>query len=269
MKKVKAHSTQEDIEQGRITPQHKLGNETADHWAGEGALINEAPWQLRSRVKQLDSVAWLVQDRIAHIVQTQLEPSVKPPKEDVSRPPVYTLGDQITDMGHTRYQVDETTEACWACGQSWHKGQRQLIVSHGRCPGPSIWGDMPQNPECPFTVPEGTRITFRGVDVHPTHRLRWNRGIIYCAKCGSYGIKRIAKLADPCLLKPAPTSVAVLKRLRSGLPPTPYAKFPLEASAIPGMTPGNEGRGIPEPTATPPVSHPASASGLDGPRATE
>ena len=92
--------------------------------------------------------------------------------------------------------------------------------------------ELPADPECPHVVPRGTRITSRGVEVHPSHRLRWNRGILYCVKCGSYGVKRVAKLADPCLMKPA-TSEAVLKRLRSGKTPTPSTKFPVAENAIP------------------------------------
>ena len=42
-----------------------------------------------------------------------------------------------------------------------------------------------QDPQCPLVVPRCTKIIFRGVEVHPSHRLRWNRGIIYCAKCGA------------------------------------------------------------------------------------
>ncbi len=60
--------------------------------------------------------------------------------------------------------------------------------------------------------------------VHRSHQLRWSVGISWCEKCGYYMSRLPRALRQPCA--GAPRSAAarnVLRRLRSGLPPTTAA----------------------------------------------
>ncbi len=60
--------------------------------------------------------------------------------------------------------------------------------------------------------------------VHRSHHLRWSMGVTWCETCGSYMSRLPRALRHPCA--GAPRSIAarnVLRRLRSGLPPTTAA----------------------------------------------
>ena len=68
---------------------------------------------------------------------------------------------------------------------------------------------------------------FKGAIVDGTHKLGFNRGILYCMSCGYYAINKVGKLAESCLLKPAnATEACMLKRMNKGSTPTRRIAFP-------------------------------------------
>ena len=67
IRKVKAHTTQEDVEAGRISAEDKKGNEAADHNAGLGAKLHEPTFAQRREVMWADIYSWLVQTRLLAI----------------------------------------------------------------------------------------------------------------------------------------------------------------------------------------------------------
>ena len=90
-------------------------------------------------------------------------------------------------------------------------------------------GARPQNVDLnrPWVLPLGTQLVYQGSVVHLSHHLAWQRGILYCLRCGYLCHKKVDKLALPCVLKPPTTKQAgVLKRLKAGMSPTPGKDFP-------------------------------------------
>ena len=57
--------------------------------------------------------------------------------------------------------------------------------------------------------------------VHPSHRMMQWAGVLYCAKCGCWGVSRIVLLAKPCRQTPSCAGVAALKRIHNFKAPTP------------------------------------------------
>ena len=57
--------------------------------------------------------------------------------------------------------------------------------------------------------------------LHISHNLSYIRGIVYCRTCGCYtSSQRVAKLAEPCRMKPrSATGAWQLRRMKDGLHP--------------------------------------------------
>ena len=106
--KIKAHATEEMLEQGVVSPEHAHGNELADHWAGKGAEINEPDNGTLLINKELDTYAWLIQARIIAVCQEFLEQGEI--NEEEEKPPPAArpnLNDFITNLGHEVIQIDK------------------------------------------------------------------------------------------------------------------------------------------------------------------
>ncbi len=69
------------------------------------------------------------------------------------------------------------------------------------------------------------------MSVHDTHSLRWSSGVTWCEACGGYMSRLPRSLKNPCPRNPPSASARnVLRRLRSGLPPT-TASYLAQAAA--------------------------------------
>jgi len=201
--KVKAHATEEMLEEGIVTQEHAQGNALADHWAGKGADINEPENGTQLIVKKLDTYAWLIKSRIIAVCQEFLEK--REDKDEEERPPPLPrpcLNDFISDLGHEVIQVDRWNYECGRCGQSWRAGTKGTFIQKGECPGPLIWGKALPNRDLPIAPPYGSEITLKGTTIHPSHHLAWRAGYIVCFLCGAYATDRVENLAEKCVLKP-------------------------------------------------------------------
>jgi hypothetical protein len=230
--KVKAHTDDEDIANGRITRYDQIGNDIADHYALHGALINEAPETVTNIINMIDATAWTIQNRLIAICQNYLEHDPHEPKN--AR--IYK-GSHIDkriegEFGHAICIDPKNPKhlSCGACGQTWTT-KNKIKMLH-ECPGASIWGKPPDNPDAPWLPARDQPIIHNGKVLDKSHKLAWIRGILYCNKCGTYTRNRVCGLAKPCRMKCTAASQRVLKDINNGLCPS-KSIWPLPEGAMP------------------------------------
>ena len=217
--KIKAHSSSADVLAGNIQEKHRAGNELADHWAKEGAKVNEMKDKAYDNIKQHDAHTWMIQSRLISVVTNCLK-SEKHTKAE-KRPRSGGMDDQIKALGHS-IQPHTDGYKCDLCGQTWTKRTRAGLLAKGQCPGPGIWGEIQgEGPNRPHQVPRGEVIMYHGAKLHSVHKLAWYRGIVYCNNCGAYGHNRFVGLISPNCVKGPLGSDAhrCLKSIRGGRHP--------------------------------------------------
>ena len=69
--------------------------------------------------------------------------------------------------------------------------------------------------------------------LHPTHRMHYKRGVVWCWGCGAYGTAVVRHLAEPCEGEPTRGASYFLNRLRDGETPRPELDWPLGAGVGP------------------------------------
>ena len=104
---------------------------------------------------------------------------------------------------------------CGICGATWAKHNRRALLKLGPCPGSNIWAEaLPPRLDAPWIYPRASRqpVCWRGGIIHITHALQYDRGCVYCNKCGARSARHFAPaLGAPCLMRP--TSDRVARRL--------------------------------------------------------
>ena len=140
------------------------------------------------------------------------------------------LDARILELGHE--PISTTGQGCMMfcarCGVQWSKRHRSGVINFGPCLGSSPWTQLPPSYMAPWRCPPCTTIMFHGRCVHPTHSLVYYRGVLYCNHCGYYSSgARVAHLADACVLKPLPSQLRLLKRMRQGIYPLASSDWPL------------------------------------------
>ena len=111
----------------------------------------------------------------------------------------------------------------------------QMMVHKGFCPGLSIWSVVDRQMERPISMKPAVGLIYNGHPIHYTHRLKWYRGVLYCAKCGAYSITRVRKLRNVCLLKPHPTMRRVLNNFKDGVFLFPGGDWPMPEGTLPAQ----------------------------------
>jgi len=201
--KVKAHTTHDDVISGKISKYDQDGNGIADNWAGKGADINQIPDAKYDEINWIDATVWLVQSRIIAICQEFLvhEKVVKDVKIPF-RNNTYDI--QIARLGHEIIAGhNKRNHKCGRCGQSWNDLTKKGFINCGTCPGPQIWGNLPNNyMDGPNKIPIGSSLIWAGRKIDKSHRLAYHRGIIYCVSCGHFSHTRVEALGAKCKLKP-------------------------------------------------------------------
>ena len=132
----------------------------------------------------------------------------------------------IKQQGHHPIRNDGGGYLCSLCGQSWTPKTAATVIQAGQCPGDILWSTSDARCDRPIRVKEATGMIFRGVAIHPSHLLRWKRGVLYCARCGSYSARRVRGLRDVCIGKPTTSKRYGLRRILSGKTPAPGMKWP-------------------------------------------
>ena len=91
---------------------------------------------------------------------------------------------------------------------------------------------------------------------HPSHTLATARGIVWCWKCGHVAKSKPRGLVQPCTT-PTPHGAATITRIRRGLPPYNFARWPGDAPyrrLVGAQTQDIWGTSTQEPKARPPGS---------------
>ena len=91
-----------------------------------------------------------------------------------------------------------------------------MMGQRGLCPGLSIWSVVDRQMARPIAMQPAVGLIYNGHPIHYTHRLKWHRGMLYCARCGAYSITRVRKLRRECLLKPHPANRRALNDIKMG-----------------------------------------------------
>jgi hypothetical protein len=230
IQKVKAHTDEDDIAQGRISKFDRVGNDIADHWAGHGAMLHQLSEQAINILNTIDATAWSIQRRLIAICQEYLTHDKYVKKE--RKAPSSPLDNDITNHGHAIDASHPSIICCSACGQTWKKATKRSMLHP--CPGPAIWGLPPITPQAPWR-PCPT-ITHLGKKLHHTHRLAWKRGVFYCVNCGGYSINRVGALVKECRMKCSARNSQALTDINNDICPSHIGHWPRPADATPPST---------------------------------
>ena len=183
------------MNEGKIAYITRQGNSYADSWAEEAAKLNQVPAIEKNRPAWIDSTAWLIQSRIIAVAQHYLEK--RQPKEPKGPRALRDPNTTLELLGHIPCP-DEARKDWWycsLCSARWANAQRRHMGKMGRCPGPRNWETPPQPSQQPWRLRHGARLVHNGKEVHASHALRWQRGIIYCNLCGAYSNYRMVNLS--------------------------------------------------------------------------
>ena len=156
-----------DIAQGNITIEQSAGNSLADTWAGYGAELEQYPEEDRDWNNNIDGTAWLIQSRIVAVCTLFLEKAIKDPHTPKSRPNKDTH--KLETLGHIPSSDEQGWRKCYLCGQRWSNHARLRMEKLGQCPGPNVWGRVPDAPSLTWRAPTRSK---RGMEmtVHPLAR---------------------------------------------------------------------------------------------------
>ena len=75
---------------------------------------------------------------------------------------------------------------------------------------------------------QGHRQFVCGTVLHPTHPIRWHRGLAFCATCGYVAGHRARRLVDPCPGLPSPQGMQNMNRLIRGVLPHGTPSWPID-----------------------------------------
>ena len=225
--KVKGHITSEMIDRGEWQKHHKEGNDRADYYADLGATLNAVSRHDVKVTELQDARAWLMQERLLAIVRNRIMLNPTPKRnvlydQDVIAHVRDNLDNQLERQEHRLIHFGHKT-LCGCCQQVWHRQSRREILAEGPCPGPELaWGSgLNINPDIPSRLEVGAYPRYGRRPLHVSHNLSYIRGIVYCRTCGCYtSSQRVAKLAEPCRMKPrSATGAWQLRRMKDGLHP--------------------------------------------------
>ena len=142
------------------------------------------------------------------------------------------LDARIIELGHEPILLRKGWQLCEHCGVQWHKAHRARIIGLGPCSREYPWSQLPPSYMAPWLAPPATTIVFHGRCLHPSHRLVFYRGVVYCSHCGYYTSGgRVDKLADPCIIEGPPHHKRILKRMQQGIYPLKHRDWPLPDDA--------------------------------------
>ena len=277
----RSHCGLEDIASGRISVQDFLGNTCADAFARRGADAWAYPWDLEQIVRSLRGSTWRIGLRIATVTLMAVKTykgllEAKPSSTQRIKRNEHDLLNELGQVGHEMVKNDQRY-FCSRCGLSCLYSKRQIrrLLKRGRCkaqsPSPPEVQPSPVETEDPFDMggmdldgnfgtsgsSQGAVVSTPGQEhrlidgalflgqggraVHSSHRMMFWAGVYYCARCGSWGISKVVRLADPCCRRPTPAGEAVLNNISRQKPPAPRARLREGRSLRPILvTPGLE-----------------------------
>ena len=78
---------------------------------------------------------------------------------------------------------------------------------------------------CPGIITVGGIISIGNREIHPTHKARVSKGVLWCGRCGSYSVNRVDKLGRACK-SPTVVGKANRNRLAAGHRPQNLRAWP-------------------------------------------
>jgi len=228
--KVKAHTTEDDLVQGRygITvftrEGHKLAD-TAANYAAEQAAV--CPVRIRE-IRAQDAAGYVVIRRLVainmHCVRIDAYKREKAIEACIAwrgaRLGTALFAEHLKATSH-RYVVLSDGWKCTVCRSFTTKANLE------------VWCSTPCLGE--VSTIRGTRHG-RSV-VHYTHNIRQTRGVLWCKSCGFFAVKRCDLLASRCkcvglVRRPTPAGRELIRRMSIGLPPPGYSEWPDEGQDV-------------------------------------
>ena len=154
LRKVKSHATRAEMDRGLSSPQLKHGNDRADHYAEEGAMIYQVSDEDMNLVYMTDARTWRIQKRLLHISLQMSDGHHNSPKEKKPVPHTSPLNEALANLDHDIITGNDGWQECTKCCQRWHMRQRKSIIERGKCPGIPVCDPGPI-PEIPRLAPKG------------------------------------------------------------------------------------------------------------------
>ena len=208
-----------------------LGNELADHLAGEAAERNLVSLNMSEGYGFLVGRARKIIKRAMATHRLFLEaPGSESKIRGIRIKQEHPVHAAIRQSGHKIVRDERGAFQCTRCAQRvGHRKLKEWLLG-GRCKGLKEMGGSWDA----GLAPGGTVVQIAGATSHPTHALAWKRGVWFCCSCGSYAKAAIDEMSG-CknLRKACPGHCSrhgerVLKRIEAGLPPKQGMAWPLD-----------------------------------------
>ena len=235
--KVKAHTDEDAVQEGRISKYHQQGHRISDTYAGEGAKMHQVDPDIVAQIQDTDVMAARVLQRLLAInlacakeFPTQANKRSRADPQPASQPrrsggTQAAVLKQLAELGHVICpQGNNNTIKCQRCYGHRPLTEAKTWVLAGQCPGPPTSSTGP--PGLPQPPPAGAAPTpaFGRGTIDKSHRTTIIKGVLFCWGCGAYAVKRVSTLSKPCV----PTEVTQQRRnrVRQGLTPIPRMQWP-------------------------------------------
>ena len=187
----------------------------ADKYAGEA--VREVTSGDEARVLRLDRKTRLIQERMIQAIFL-LPKRGRHPEEPAAEP--HTIrAPRIAAAKLLQHEVSRRGPylECARCGQFWLSKRIDILENLGPCLGHTIYG-RPER-DRPWIIPIGSKAIRWGQQVlHPSHKAKWVRGVMFCTECGAYSTSghTFKKLARECQPNPKGQYALQTKGLSQG-----------------------------------------------------
>ena len=249
VRKVKSHTTIDQLMEGLIPVHYYFGNMIADALAGKAADENQHQPQDLATIDYLDALAWTVLKRLVAVNRLCAEETKDQLKEmkkqrAAAEAPVVKpramrpVLKQLRQQGHDVHKRTSNRWGCLICGVHHQDRYLRRWLALGACKGDkhhkATTTSPTQDPAAAGSTGAGTaeaaattpEIIIGHQRIHHTHRLEYTKGLSWCRKCGQIASQKAQKLV---LERKEPTERGQrnLRALLQGKPP-PGRAWPQE-----------------------------------------
>ena len=195
---VKGHANAEIAQQYNVSSVDMLGNYIADALARRGANDVAVLSDDAFSVKWHYSTAYKIQARatviLSHVGIRKAAAPVRakpPPRLTTS---AYRLQSQHTTVSMGRHLH------CVQCNTTSPIGRQAIVqwLSTPCQPDTELLSSFKAGHSRPARLAVGKQLSIGHQHIHVSHDMLVYRGLMFCRKCGYYGIKRALRLTDPC-----------------------------------------------------------------------
>ena len=199
-------------------------NDKADQLADQAATLASAtiPVPIATNIIYYVSLVSRIQKRLATIIMNLPSRESTPcskSKESVAKE---TIGDLVAQSLHSISLSNGNRYSCSVCKSNFKKydpGLRSWLKG-------SCVNHNPRDYHKPFRVTDSIHIGNN--TTHQSHDIYNYRGVIYCNKCGNFGVKHFNNLSRQCQ-PPRTAGVRLLKCIDTGQLPVGVSEWPDES----------------------------------------